>query len=89
MAPAPKRDAICDRFQRHSFKLTFKLKVKSVRGLLFTFDIFEKKAGSGSYEDLSIRAIAGAGAAEAFYSEPKPESDYFPAGLRSRVGWSR
>ena len=68
-----------DEFQRPSFKLTFKLKFKSVRGRLFTFYIFEKKkriAGSGSYEDFSI----GAGAAATFYSEPEPEPEpeYFP-----------
>ena len=32
-----------DKFQRHTFKPTFKLKVKSVRGRLFTFDVFEEK----------------------------------------------
>ena len=66
-----------DKFQRHSFKLTFKLKFKLVRGRLFTFDIFEKKkriAGSGSYEDFSIGAGAGAGAGT-FFPEPEPEPE--------------
>ena len=51
-----------DRFQRHLFKLTFKLKVKSVRGFLFTFDIKKRIAASGSYEAFSIGIGAGAGA---------------------------
>ena len=75
-----------DIFQRHSFKITFKLKVKSVRGHILIFDIFENRIASlGSYEDLSIGA--GAGAAEKFYftrsrsrsrntsSEPEPEPE--------------
>ena len=66
-----------DKFQRYSFKLTSKLNVKSVRGRLFTFYIFETKriAGSGSYsyEDFSIGAGAGAAGASTFCPEPKPE----------------
>ena len=66
-----------DKFQRHSFKLIFKLKFKSVRGRLLHLTFLKKRiAGSGSYEDFSIGAGAGAGAAETFYSEPEPE--YFP-----------
>ena len=74
-----------DKFQRHSFKLTFKLKVKSVRGRLFTFDIFEKKktvAGSGSYEDFSIGA--GAAGAGTFCREPEPEPSKSFTRSRSR-----
>ena len=32
-----------DKFQRHSFEVAFKLKVKSVRGHILIFDIFEKR----------------------------------------------
>ena len=32
-----------DKFLRHSFKITFKLKVKSVRGHILIFDIFENR----------------------------------------------
>ena len=67
-----------DKFQRHSFKITFELKVKSVRGHILIFDILENRiAGLGSYEDLSIGAGAGAGAAGAgtFCPEPEPEPE--------------
>ena len=53
-----------DKFQRHSFKLTFKLKVKSVIGRLFTFDIFEKK------NILLVQAHMRISASE---PEPEPE----------------
>ena len=70
-----------DKFQRHSFKVAFKLTAKSVRSHILTFGIFENRiAGLGSYEDSIIGAGAGAGpffpgagAAEQFYSEPEPE----------------
>ena len=32
-----------DKFHRHSFKVTFKLKVKSVRGHILIFDIVENR----------------------------------------------
>ena len=68
-----------DKFQRHSFKVAFKLTAKSVRSHILTFGIFENRiAGLGSCEDSIIGAgagvgAAGAGAAEQFYSEPEPE----------------
>ena len=75
-----------DKFQRHSFKLTFKLKVKTSRGHLFTYDIFEEKkkqiAGSGSYEDFSIGA--GAAGAGTFCPEPEPEPSKSFTRSRSR-----
>ena len=76
-----------DKFQRHSFKLTFKLKVKSVRGRLFTFDIFEEKKNKLLVqEDFSIGAGAGAGAAGAgkFCAEPEPEPEPSKSFTRSR-----
>ena len=58
-----------DKFQRHSFKVTFKLKVKSVRGHILIFDIFENRiAGYGSYEDLSVGTGAGA--------RPEPQKSF-------------
>ena len=51
--------------------------------LHLTFLRKKQIAGSGSYQDFSIRARAGAGAgagaAETFYSEQEPEPEYFPA----------
>ena len=77
-----------DKFQRYSFKLTFKLKVKSVRGRLFTFDIFEEKKMlvQAQYEDFSIGAGAGAGAAGAgtFCPEPEPSKSFTRSLSRSR-----
>ena len=32
-----------DKFQRHSFKVAFKLKVRSVRSHILIFDIFENR----------------------------------------------
>ena len=53
-----------DEFQRHSFKLTFKLEFKSVRGRLFTFGIFERK------NELLVQAHIRTSASE---PEPEPE----------------
>ena len=70
-----------DKFQRHSFKLTFKLKVKSVRGRVFTFDIFKKKKNE-LLAQVHMRASAscigagaGAGAAGAGTLCPEPEQE--------------
>ena len=74
-----------DKFQRHSFKITFKLKVKSVRGHILIFDILENRiAGLGSYEDLSIGAEAGAAGAGTFCPEPEPEPEPPKSFTRSR-----
>ena len=67
-----------DKFQRHAFKVAFKLTAKSVRSHILTFGIFENRiAGLGSCEDSIIGAGsgAGAGAAEQFYSEPESEPE--------------
>ena len=65
-----------DKFQRHSFKVAFKLTAKSVRSHILTFGIFENRiAGLGSCEDSIIGAGAGAEAAEQFYLEPEPEPE--------------
>ena len=51
-----------DKFQRHTFKVAFKLTAKSVRSHILTFGIFENRiAGLGSCEDSIIGAGAGAG----------------------------
>ena len=85
-----------DKFQRHSFKVAFKLTAKSVRSHILTFDIFENRiAGLDSYEDLIIRAGAGAGAGAAgagagaagagtFCPEPEPEPEPPNSFTRSR-----
>ena len=72
-----------DKFQRHLFKVAFKLTAMSVRSHILKFDIFENRiAGLGSCDDSIIGAGAGAagagagaGAAEQFYSEPEPEPE--------------
>ena len=76
-----------DKFQRHSFKVAFKLTAKPVRSHILTFGIFENRiAGLGSYEDLIIGAGAGAGAAGAgtFFPEPEPEPEPPNSFTRSR-----
>ena len=76
-----------DKFQRHSFKVAFKLTAKSVKSHISTFDIFENRiADQGSYEDLIIGAGAGAGAAGAgtFCPEPEPEPEPQNSFTRSR-----
>ena len=80
-----------DKFQRHSFKVAFKLTGKSVRSHILTFGIFENRiAGLGSMEDSIIGAGAGAGAAGAgtFCPEPEPEPEPPNSFTRSR-SWSR
>ena len=63
-----------DKFQRNSFKVTFKLTAKSVRSQILTFGIFENRiAGLGSCEDSIIGAGAGASGAGTFCPEPEPE----------------
>ena len=63
-----------DTFQRRSFKVAFKLTVKSVRTHILTFGIFENRiAGLGSCEDSIIGAGAGAAGAGTFCPEPEPE----------------
>ena len=65
-----------DKFQRHSFKVAFKLTAKSVRSHILTFDIFENRiAGLGSSEDSIIGAGAGAAGAGTFCPEPEPEPE--------------
>ena len=65
-----------DKFQRHSFKVAFKLTAKSVRSHILTFGIFENRiAGLSSCEDSIVGAGAGAGAAEQLYSEPELEPE--------------
>ena len=76
-----------DKFQRHSFKVAFKLTAKSVRSHILTFGIFENRiAGLGSCEYSIIGAGAGGGAGtfcpepepeptNSFYSEPEPEPE--------------
>ena len=50
-----------DKFQKHSFQVTFKLTAKSVRSHVLTFGIFENRiADLGSCEDSIIGAGAGA-----------------------------
>ena len=76
-----------DKFQKHSFQVTFKLTAKSVRSHILTFGIFENRiAGLGSYEDSIIGAGAGAGAAGAgtFCPEPEPEPPNSFTRIRSR-----
>ena len=69
-------------FQRHSFKVAFKLTAKSVRSHILTFDIFENMRTWSSEPEpepeprsryILPGAGAGAGAAKQFYSEPEPE----------------
>ena len=53
-----------EKFQRHSFKVAFKLTAKSARSYILKFGIFENRlAALGSYEDLIIRSGAGAAGA--------------------------
>ena len=76
-----------DKFQRHSFKVAFKLTAKSVRSHLLTFVIFENRiAGLGSCEDSIIGAGAGAGASGAgtFCPEPEPPNSFTRSRSRSR-----
>ena len=76
-----------DKFQRHSFKVAFKLTAKSVWSNILTFGIFENRiAGLDSCEDSIIGAGAGAGAAGAgtFCPEPEPESEPPNSFTRSR-----
>ena len=76
-----------DKFQRHSFKVAFKLTAKSVRSHILTFGIFENRiAGLGSCEDSIIGARAGVGAAGAgtFCPEPEPEPEPPISFTRSR-----
>ena len=78
-----------DKFQRHSFKVAFKLTAKPVRSHILTFGIFENRiAGLGSYEDLIIGAGAGAGAgaagASTFCPEPEPPNSFTRSRSRSR-----
>ena len=82
-----------DKFQRHSFKVAFKLTAKSVKNHILTFGIFENRiAGLGSCEDSIIGAGAGAGAGAAgagtFCPEPEPEPEPPNSFTRSR-SWSR
>ena len=64
-----------DKFQRHSFKLTSKLKVKSVRGRLFIFYIFEEKNELLFQVHTPMRTSA---------SEPEPEPEPPKSFIRSR-----
>ena len=76
-----------DKFQRHSFKVAFKLTAKLVRRHILTFGIFKDRIpGYGSYEDFVVGAGAGAGAAGAgiFCLEPEPESPNSFTRSRSR-----
>ena len=74
-----------DKFQRHSFKVAFKLTAKSVRSHILTFGIFENRiAGLGSCEDSIIGAGAGAAGAGIFSPEPEPELEPPNSFTRSR-----
>ena len=81
-----------DKFQRHSFKVAFKLTAKSVRSPIFDIWHFWKsycwfrlmwgldhRSRSRSRSRYILPgAGAGAGAAEQFYSEPEPEPECCP-----------
>ena len=76
-----------DKFQRHLFKVAFKLTAKSVTCHILKFGIFENRiAGLGSCDDSIIGAGAGAGApgAGTFCPEPEPEPEPPNSFTRSR-----
>ena len=76
-----------DKFQRHSFKLKFKLKVKSVRGRLFTFDTFEeKKKQIARSRGLMHRSRSRSRSRRAgkFCPEPEPEPEPSKSFTQSR-----